>query len=117
MARKIKPQRTQRVVIFPFRLLCVLCVLCGFPKPYFENIKKSLRFWSLQLKIPESHLFCHDPLNPEEIKKSLVDSSLASTASCLDIQNNRIFDPAPHKLTPTRITNLYIMAVKTDGGD
>ena len=44
MVRKIKPQRTQRaqrVVIFLFHPLCVLCALCGFPKPYFENIKKS----------------------------------------------------------------------------
>ncbi len=51
MARKIKPQRaqsTQRVVISLFRPLCVLCALCGFPKPCIENIKKSLEFWSLQ---------------------------------------------------------------------
>ena len=48
MVKKIKPQRTQstqRVVISLFR---PLCVLRGFPKPYFKNIKKSLEFWSLQ---------------------------------------------------------------------
>ena len=54
---KIKPQRaqsTQRVVIFLFLPLCALRVLCGFPKPYFENIKKYPIFWSLQHEITQA---------------------------------------------------------------
>ncbi len=59
MARKIKPQRTQsaqRVVIFIFRSLCVLCALCGFPN-LISKISKSLRgFNSLSREIPMTQL-------------------------------------------------------------
>ena len=56
MVWKIKPQRAQRVVIFTFRPLCVLCVLCGFPKPYFENIKSLQCFNSLSREILKTQL-------------------------------------------------------------
>jgi hypothetical protein len=51
MVRKIKPQRAQRITEDHRELLfssfvpsVSLCALCGFPKPYFENIKKSHGF-------------------------------------------------------------------------
>jgi hypothetical protein len=60
MVRKIKPQRAQRDTercYFPLSpTLCPLCPLWFF-EPNFENVKKSLEFWSLQREIPETQMF------------------------------------------------------------
>ena len=48
-----------------------LCVLCGFPKPYFENIKKSPGFWSLQREIPKTRYFVKS--DPGHLSSLLLD--------------------------------------------
>jgi hypothetical protein len=50
----IEHRGSQRVVIFIFSSFCTLC---GFPKLYFENIKKSPGFWSPQREMPKTRVF------------------------------------------------------------
>ncbi len=42
------------LLFLPFVPSVSLCALCGFPKLYFENVKKSPGFWSPQREITRS---------------------------------------------------------------
>ncbi len=56
--RTVKPQRAHRITescyFYLSPPLCLLCLLWFSKKPYFENIKKSLGFWSPQREITQA---------------------------------------------------------------